>query len=649
MIPRKFARQVFLLMSPLCLSACVFILCYNLDNKYTKTTPPIQNGVVMLDEWTFAQTPFVHLTYGWALYRDVLLSPEDFPNQLPYEEIFIGQYPGFEADSASRKHHGSASYRLRLELPPETQSYMLELPEVFSAFVLYVNGEPLKQLGEPDPEQYRPLTKLTSVTFRAGGSLDILLAVTDHSGFYSGLTYPPAFGTPDAVTRLLTNRFALRMIVCVLAIALGLFYLITGLLSRRNCKSVLFGLMCFCFTGSVCYPVAKTLFAVGPIWSGIENFCFCAMLLLIALIGGNITGAPRKAVIGAAVCGGAVCAVSALSPLIATSALSLLYAYSTLMDVYTWALALFLTAFALRGVGRTGVHSGLILQGIVVFDCALIMDRLLPRFEPISFGWFAEIAGAFLVGCFAVVLTRETVLQAREKLRLETHIEHMFGLLDMQRRYYPVLLAQIDDARAARHDLRHHMRLIREFAAAGHLSELTDYLTEYKADAERETTLSYTQHYVTDTLLRHFVTLAEEKQIRFEVKADLPEAFGVPDTELAILLSNLMENALEACAGVPAEERFIAVAIRLWQKDLYILVRNSFDGHIRKSEGRLLSRKGNSREGIGLTSVRATALRLGGMAVFGSENNVFTAKVSVRAFSSPEEKTQEKTYADRHL
>ena len=88
---------------------------------------------------------------------------------------------------------------LTQELPEDPAQYGLELPEIYSAYRLYLNGNLELQVGEPDLEHYQPRTQNRMVTFTGSGLTTILLAVRDDSHFYSGLVYPPALGTPLAV------------------------------------------------------------------------------------------------------------------------------------------------------------------------------------------------------------------------------------------------------------------------------------------------------------------------------------------------------------------------------------------------------------------------------------------------------------------
>lgn len=139
------------------------------------------------------------MTREWAYYPGVLLTPEDFAKGSPQnymQYVSIGQYGGLDAGNPSREAHGSGTYRLVLSLPSPGRVYALELPEVYSACKLYIGGQLALELGETGEEAYQSGLKNRIVSFYGLGQVELLLAVTDYSGYYSGLVYPPAL-RPD--------------------------------------------------------------------------------------------------------------------------------------------------------------------------------------------------------------------------------------------------------------------------------------------------------------------------------------------------------------------------------------------------------------------------------------------------------------------
>jgi len=147
------------------------LLLYQYDNKYTSPGPKGANGILVLSEQDMEQHPVLFLTEGWAYYGGRLLTPADFVGApTPDEYIFIGQYGGFDAGDLSAPPHGSATYRLTITVPDELASYLLELPEIFSAYRAYGNGKLVQTMGDPDPASYRPKTGNRTVNIDAGGS-----------------------------------------------------------------------------------------------------------------------------------------------------------------------------------------------------------------------------------------------------------------------------------------------------------------------------------------------------------------------------------------------------------------------------------------------------------------------------------------------
>lgn len=52
--------------------------------------------------------------------------------------------------------HGYGIHVLTLEFPKGPAQYGPELPEVYSAYRPYLNGNPELQIGEPDLKRYQP-------------------------------------------------------------------------------------------------------------------------------------------------------------------------------------------------------------------------------------------------------------------------------------------------------------------------------------------------------------------------------------------------------------------------------------------------------------------------------------------------------------
>ncbi len=77
------------------------------------------------------------------------------------------------------------------------------------------------------------------------------------------------------------------------------------------------------------------------------------------------------------------------------------------------------------------------------------------------------------------------------------------------------------------------------------------------------------------------------------------------DSDLCIVLSNSLENAMEACRKVPPEQKpFVAAEARLFGGRFLIKVVNSYDGQLSKSGSTLATSKEGSGHGFGLNNIK---------------------------------------------
>lgn len=101
---------------------------------------------------------------------------------------------------------------------------------------------------------------------------------------------------------------------------------------------------------------------------------------------------------------------------------------------------------------------------------------------------------------------------------------------------------------------------------------------------------------------------------------------------MCLVLSNLLENALEASLRTAPARRQIKVTAYLHAERLLLIeVENAFDGEIREKDGvfRSSKRKGN---GVGIQSVRHIAEKTGGASTFAYQDGRFSARVMLRGY-----------------
>lgn len=97
--------------------------------------------------------------------------------------------------------------------------------------------------------------------------------------------------------------------------------------------------------------------------------------------------------------------------------------------------------------------------------------------------------------------------------------------------------------------------------------------------------------------------LFEENGGAISVKTDIQEDMQMRDTDLCVVLGNLLENAVEACMHQDSEERMISVRAGIKGKQLVLKVQNTHHNIIHVKEDVFYSTK-HEGKGVGLRLVK---------------------------------------------
>lgn len=201
--------------------------------------------------------------------------------------------------------------------------------------------------------------------------------------------------------------------------------------------------------------------------------------------------------------------------------------------------------------------------------------------------------------------------------------------LSMQQAQYDNLQVAIGETRRARHDMRHHFNALSSLAERGEWDTLREYLTNVQQDIPASE-LNLCDNHAADSVLSHYGILCKNNDIPFITKLNLPRELPIPEMELCLVLSNLLENALEASLRTNAEKRFISVQAYLHSRSVILLtVENAFDGRINIKSGIFQSSKRRG-DGVGIESVRHISEKNGGYSRFRYDKGKFRADVMLR-------------------
>ena len=179
----------------------------------------------------------------------------------------------------------------------------------------------------------------------------------------------------------------------------------------------------------------------------------------------------------------------------------------------------------------------------------------------------------------------------------------------------------------AAHDRRHFNNVLLELLEQGKTGEATALLQSQNQAAPKISRV-YCENPAINAAVCHYAGLAEQAGIPAELALDIPGDVNVDALELSMVVSNLMENAIQACGGLPQNKApYLHFTCRSVGRLLLEMENPCTEGTVLDESGYPLACE--EGHGIGSKSVIAFAKKYGGELLYKIENGVFRVRLLV--------------------
>lgn len=370
----------------------------------------------------------------WEFYNHKIFKPNDFTEQdIKPEYVFIGQYPDFSMRKGNQSPYGNATYRMRIKNEGKDKLLSLELPEIFSASEVWINGEMVSKLGDVGTEKYRPKIKNSVVSFIAKKNTEIIINVSNFSHYYSGLYYPPALGETKDISNMMFYRLLFYSIICFTTFAIAIFSLSVWFLSNKSKIYLYFGCMCVFFAIHVSYPFVHLLgLPLVSFTYAVEDLSYFMVVLCIICINGSISKIEENKVYRFLILplGITMSIISIVIPIILLPYdMYFVNIYGKLIDIYKYIVFIYILMSSLVSIYKKTcsehISSYILVSVNTVFGISILFDAVTSnRFEPIFTGWQTEYCGFVIVILFSVMMINRNRIIIKENEKLTRNLEH---------------------------------------------------------------------------------------------------------------------------------------------------------------------------------------------------------------------------------
>ena len=164
--------------------------------------------------------------------------------------------------------------------------------------------------------------------------------------------------------------------------------------------------------------------------------------------------------------------------------------------------------------------------------------------------------------------------------------------------------------RGWRHDYRGHIQTMKVLAAQGDLDGIKAYLDALDTDLNTVDLAVKTGNAMADAIINSKISLAKSRNIPVQIDAHIPVKLKMSELDLCCILGNLFDNAMDASAELPEEERLIRVYMDMKGTQLYISFTNfTATKKQKKLAGRFVTTKGEGHgASVALTLMLSTMI-----------------------------------------
>lgn len=225
------------------------------------------------------------------------------------------------------------------------------------------------------------------------------------------------------------------------------------------------------------------------------------------------------------------------------------------------------------------------------------------------------------------------VVHASEEWRTRSQLEQTQAILNLQIEQAVREIAALRESQEKttiyRHDMRHHMQYLSSCIENGQLRQAQGYIQEIYSEIEANKVTVFCENEAANLIFSTFARRAEESGILMRVKARIPQLITVSETDLCVLLSNALENALHACREQGEKGRAGVIEISVYEKKgkLFLQIVNSCGEDIAFEDGIPVTSKFG--HGIGVRSICAIVEQYDGVYTISAGDGQFVLRISI--------------------
>ncbi len=275
------------------------------------------------------------------------------------------------------------------------------------------------------------------------------------------------------------------------------------------------------------------------------------------------------------------------------------------------------------------------LTNIITFYSVTIYFFLVNYYQYNAFdktysnGMLSNILFVFII-VLSYIIIFAAISSINKNIQLEYNLKIVDTQVKLQKENYRNLNESIEDYFAFKHDTRHHLLVIKSMMDAKNYISASNYLDKFYENSMCQNVDVLCNNFTVDSILKHYKDIAINNGIDFTVNVNIPDNINIDNFDLAVVIGNCIENAIEACNKIDfITLKYIKIKAEIKGSQLVIKIKNSFNGEIIKEDSIIKTSKSGEDHGIGLCNVANITEKYSGYFHINYNDNKFEVHIAM--------------------
>ena len=254
-----------------------------------------------------------------------------------------------------------------------------------------------------------------------------------------------------------------------------------------------------------------------------------------------------------------------------------------------------------------------------------VYSDILIRGEPVAVEFMPFLCSV----AYLVFLLHYSKVE-RDKIQAEQVQNNMSMQLAQAVRQIDAMRESQDLASRYRHDLRHHLQYVLNCIENDQEDEAKKYISTICEEIEAQKVQRYCENDAVNLILSAFVGQAKKAGVTMQVLGYLSDFILASDSDLCVLLSNALENALHACAPLVEAGQDCVIDVNFHErgKKFFLQITNPCQQEkVRLVKG--IPVTDQPGHGLGVQSICSVVAKYGGLYDFSVQDGTFTLRLSL--------------------